>query len=98
MRKPLGDLEAFVRGPGLPPGPAFSGDNAIEELEAFKPDLGWKTGKKISLVDHYQDKNGNSKIKGSKNLKQSQSYPIGYLVYKLCCWGCVFWGSLSQGY
>lgn len=53
----------------------------IEQLEAFKPLLS-EPAKKLALVDTYQDKNGATKIKGNKHLKESQSYPIGYLSYK----------------
>ena len=55
------------------------GNDAISEIGEFA------TGRRhdserVSLVDRYTDSSGRLRIKGNKNLKQSQSYPVGILA------------------
>eukprot|EP00438_Fugacium_kawagutii_P025711 Skav229302 [mRNA] locus=scaffold544:313061:315403:+ [translate_table: standard] len=61
-----------------------SREPCIEELKHFAPRLKLRgqdeEDTKVSLVDHYVDKAGKHRIKGNKNLKGSQSYPIGFGV------------------
>ena len=62
------------------------GDDRIQELSDFQPRQRARQG--VALVERYVDSSGKSRIKGNKNLKLSQSYPIGLL-------GC-FWVLQDQ--
>lgn len=64
----------------FPPFPAILfasswGEELVEELEKFRSLFQTKKDK-VSLVDRYTDGSGRQRIKGNKNLKMSQSYPL----------------------
>lgn len=55
----------------------YSSEESVEELEKFRPLFQTKKDK-VSLVDRYTDGSGRQRIKGNKNLKMSQSYPLPF--------------------
>ena len=57
----------------------ISGLKFIDTIEKYKPVRLPQRPEKVKLVEHYVDGKGQKRIKGSKQLKAWQSYPIGPL-------------------
>ncbi|CAL1153538.1 unnamed protein product [Cladocopium goreaui] len=52
----------------------YSGHRYVDDINSFKPPR-LPQARKTALVDHYVDSKGVKRIKGSKAMKSSQSYP-----------------------
>ena len=67
-------------GPTAKPTWLYSNRRMIGELHEFRPLSLPAPTQPIEMVVRYTDSSGRSKIKGGRHLKQSQSYPKGFLV------------------
>ena len=67
-------------GPTAKPTWLYSNWRMIGELHEFRPLSLPAPTQPIEMVVRYTDSSGRSKIKGGRHLKQSQSYPKGFLV------------------
>ena len=67
-------------GPTAKPTWLYSNRRMIGELHEFRPLSLPAPTEPIEMVVRYTDSSGRSKIKGGRHLKQSQSYPKGFLV------------------
>ena len=72
------------------------GKQEIDELPNYKPyDFELPVHDKKEMVEHYLDSNGKHRIKGGRDLKSSQSYPLLCLVRKKTPVTTVFWSDVS---
>lgn len=69
-------------GPTAKPTWLYSSKPWIEELHNFRPLRLPSDQGPVEMVVHYQDSKGRARIKGGRHLKQSQSYPKGFLSCK----------------
>lgn len=70
-------------GPTQKPTWLYSNRPMIDELHLYRPlRLGDTNNNEVEMVVHYTDSSGKARIKGGKHLKQSQSYPRGFLVFR----------------
>ena len=54
------------------------GHQIIEELEDFKPRMLPVVQEPVEMAVRYKDANGKDRVKGGRDLKSSQSYPLGW--------------------
>ena len=66
--------------PSLKPTWLYSSESMIDQLHQYCPNLRpARDGSNVEMVVHYTNSAGEAKIKGGRDLKQSQSYPIPLL-------------------
>ena len=70
-------------GPTLKPTWLYSTRPMIDQLHSYRPLRlrNTNTEDPVEMVVHYTDGNGRARVKGGKHLKQSQSYPPGFLDF-----------------
>ena len=68
-------------GPTLKPTWLYSNRPMIDQLHVYRPPRLGDTNNEVEMVVHYTDSSGRARVKGGKHLKQSQSYPRGFLVF-----------------
>lgn len=70
-------------GPTAKPTWLYSSRPEIEEINNFRPVRTPAVQEPMEMVIHYKDAKGRDKIKGGRHLKQSQSYPKGFLFLEI---------------
>ena len=67
-------------GPTAKPTWLYSSESMIDQLHEFRPrGLPQRDASEVQMVVHYTNSAGEARIKGGRDLKQSQSYPLPLL-------------------
>ena len=69
-------------GPSSKPTWLYSNRQEISEINEFRPQR-LPSQQPVEMVVRYTDGHGQSRVKGGKHLKQSQSYPKAFLAFML---------------